>query len=521
EGQKQAIVDKASEKTTAIGNNPDLTEAEKKTAKAKVTEEAEKAKTAIDRAGDQRAVNQAKQDGLTALDGLNPIGREGQKQAIVDKASEKTTAIGNNPDLTEAEKKTAKAKVTEEAEKAKTAIDQAGDQEAVNQAKQDGLTALDGLNPIGRDGQKQAIVDKANEKTTAIGNNPDLTEAEKKTAKAKVTEEAEKAKTAIDQAGDQEAVNQAKEDGLTALDKILKDLSDRINQGNSFTPSNGGNQTGSDNRGDTASQGDRPAPSGDGSQGDANNQTQPTTPSTPAHLGDSTDQATSLSSQQRGTGNATEAESPQGLSESSARPAVRSRRSVAFAGGAQSSQEKQVDKSVLRELIQDLETRLKDLDGIDQSVIDAAKIILGEGQEALRNADLSEAGLREITAKVKEALESLRGKQATKDEEKTKETRKEQGHLPYGTMIGSLLALLGLLLFLIARRKKESELKKLTKELTKVLQESDLTSVDAKVLDQAREALAQAVAFLANEKESDHTEDELIEKLKAILAQLR
>ncbi|WP_240156744.1 MULTISPECIES: hypothetical protein, partial [unclassified Streptococcus] len=213
--------------------------------------------------------------------------------------------------------------------------------------------------------------------------------------------------------------------------------------------------------------------------------------------------------------------SPQGISGSSVTAPARSRRSVAFAGGSQSSQEKQVDKSVLRDLIQDLETRLKDLDGIDQSVIDAAKIILGEGQEALRNTDLTEAGLREITAKVKEALESLKGKQATKHEEETKETRKEQGHLPYGTMVGSLLALLGLLLFLIARRKKESELKKLTKELTKVLQESDLTSVDAKVLDQAREALAQAVAFLANEKESDHTEDELIEKLKAILAQLR
>ena len=210
-----------------------------------------------------------------------------------------------------------------------------------------------------------------------------------------------------------------------------------------------------------------------------------------------------------------------GNTNTSVTPAVRSRRSVAFAGGAQSSQEKQVDKSVLRDLIQDLETRLKDLDGIDQSVIDAAKVILGESQEALRNADLTEAGLKEMTAKVKEALESLKGKQATKDEEEMKETRKEQGHLPYGTMIASLLALLGLLLFLIARRKKESELKKLTKELTKVLQESDLTSVDAKVLDQAREALAQAVAFLANEKESDHTEDELIEKLKAILAQLR
>ncbi|CKB08379.1 YSIRK-type signal peptide-containing protein [Streptococcus pseudopneumoniae] len=259
----------------------------------------------------------------------------------------------------------------------------------------------------------------------------------------------------------------------------------------------------------------------DGGQGDANNQDQPTTPSIPAHSGDSTDQATAPSAQDRETGNATAPESPQGLSGSSVTAPARSRRSVSFAGGTQSSQEKQVDKSVLRDLIQDLETRLKDLDGIDQSIIDAAKVILGEGQEALRNADLTEAGLKERTAKVKEALESLKGKQATKDEEEMKETSKEQGHLPYGTMIASLLALLGLLLFLIARRKKESELKKLTKELTKVLQESDLTNVDAKVLDKAREALAQAVAFLANEKESDHTEDELIEKLKAILAQLR
>ncbi|CIP83913.1 surface anchored protein [Streptococcus pneumoniae] len=185
------------------------------------------------------------------------------------------------------------------------------------------------------------------------------------------------------------------------------------------------------------------------------------------------------------------------------------------------SEARPVDKFELARLVEELETRLKNLDGIDQSVIDAAKIILVESQVALRNTDLTEAGLREITAKVKEALESLKGKQATKDEEEMQETSKEQGHLPYGTMIASLLAFLGLLLFLIARRKKESELKKLTKELTKVLQESDLTSVDSKLLDQAREALAQAVPFLANEKESDHTEDELIEKLKAILAQLR
>jgi len=373
--------------------------------------------------------------------------------------------------------------------------------------------------PIDRDGAKRELQTKANEKKASFNSIQHITEEEKRAANEKVDSALQHALGEIDKATTKSGVDSAKNAGLTAINGVSATADTR--QGNSNTPGNATNQAGSDSRGDAASQGDRPAPSDDGSQGDANNQAQPTTPNTPAHSGDSTDQATGLSSQQRGTGNATEAESPQGLSESSVTVPARSRRSVAFAGGAQSSQEKQVDKSVLRDLIQDLETRLKDLDGIDQSVIDAAKVILGEGQAALRNADLTEAGLREITAKVKEALESLKGKQTTKDEEEMKETRKEQGHLPYGTMIASLLALLGLLLFLIARRKKESELKKLTKELTKVLQESDLTSVDAKALDQAREALAQAVAFLANEKESDQTEDELIEKLKAVLAQLR
>lgn len=381
--------------------------------------------------------------------------------------------------------------------------------------------SIQATDPIDRDGAKRELQATAAAKKDTISKTLHLTDEEKAEANRKVEAALTEAKRKVNEATTTAGVDKAKNDGLTALDKILEDLSDRINQRNSYTPGNGANQAGSDSRGDTASQGDRPAPSDDGSQGDANNQTQTTTPSAPPHSEDSTDQATGPSAQQRETGNATEAESPQRLSGSSVTAPARSRRSVAFAGGAQSIQEKQVDKSVLRDLIQDLETRLKDLNGIDQSVIDAAKVILGEGQEALRNADLTEAGLKEITAKIKEALESLKGKQTTKDEEERKETSKEQGHLPYGTMIGSLLALLGLLLFLIARRKKESELKKLTKELTKVLQESNLTNVDAKVLDQAREALAQAVAFLANEKESDNTEDELIEKLKTILAQLR
>ena len=459
-----------------------------------------------------------------SIQATDPIDRDSAIQELEQAATTKRESFDRIDHLTEEEKAEAVKKVNEALKAAKSNVDAANTKAKVDEAKASGLGNIKGVSATATTNAnaKQELDRKAQDKKAELAKVPHLTREELTEANGKVDEALRKAKEEVDKAKDQASVETAKTAGIGEITKVSATASanSTANQGNSSTPGNGGNQAGSDSRGDAASQGDRPAPSGDGSQGDANNQDQPTTPSTPAHSGDSTGQATGPSAQQRGTGNATEVESPQGLSGSSVTAPARSRRSVAFAGGAQSSQEKQVDKSVLRDLIQDLETRLKDLDGIDQSVIDDAKIILGEGQEALRNADLTEAGLREITAKVKEVLESLKGKQATKDEEEMQETSKEQGHLPYGTMIGSLLALLGLLLFLIARRKKESELKKLTKELTKVLQENDLTNVDAKVLDQAREALAQAVTFLANEKESDHTEDELIDKLKAILAQL-
>ncbi|CIW77453.1 surface anchored protein [Streptococcus pneumoniae] len=381
-------------------------------------------------------------------------------------AKAKKDAIDGDNQLTNEEKKAAKDKVDAAADTAKQAVDAATTNDGVTQAQNNATTNSNSVDttPHSKSNAKAEIDTKVEEANNAIDQNKDMTDDERREAKKAVKDAADKAKEAIDNATTDADVTRAKNNGKQAINDINPQPAPRPNPVLTPRPDNGGN---TNNGGDT---------NNDGNTG------------------------------------------------TSVTPSARSRRSVAFAGGTPSSQEKTVDKSELHKLVEELETRLKDLDGIDQSVIDAAKNILGEGQEALRNTDLTEAGLKEITAKVKEALESLKGKQATKDEEETKEMkeiRKEQGHLPYGTMIGSLLALLGLLLFLIARRKKESELKKLTKELTKVLQESDLTSVDAKVLDQVREALAQAVAFLANEKESDHTEDELIEKLKAILAQLR
>jgi len=348
-----------------------------------------------------------------------------------------------------------------------------------------------------------------------------LTKEEKDKAKSDVDTAAKDAKKAIDDAPTNDKVDEAKNNGNTAIDNINPQPAPRPNPTPTPRPDNSTNT----NNGDNTDNSSNSNTSGDTNNSANTNNGGTTTPAdsnsnsvTPGNSGNTPVPSVTTDDSSNTTPATPSSTVGQAQASTPAQETPVSTNTPNNSGDtATPSETHPVDKSELARLVEELETRLKDLDGIDQSVIDAAKIILGEGQEALRNADLTEAGLREVTAKVKEALESLKGKQATKDEEERKETSKEQGHLPYGTMIGSLLALLGLLLFLIARRKKESELKK----LTKVLQESDLTNVDAKVLDQAREALAQAVAFLANEKESDHTEDELIEKLKAILTQLR
>ena len=431
-----------------------------------------------------------------------PDTRPAAKAEIKTVADAEKQEIEDDSSLTTAEKTAAKAKVDEAQKAADKAIQDATDADSVATAKESETPKLN----VHTNGDLQSVKDaaKAEIKTVAdaekqeIEDDSSLTTAEKTAAKAKVDEAQKAADKAIQDATDADSVATAKESETPKLNVHTNgDLGRPVDSNsNRANTNNGGTTNPADSNSNSVTpdnSGNTPAPSV--TTDDSSN----TIPATPSSTVGGQAQV-STPAQETPVSTSTPNNSSNTVTPSETRP---------------------VDKSELARLVEELETRLKDLDGIDQSAIDAAKIILGEGQEALRNTDLTEAGLKEMTAKVKETLESLKGKQATKDEEETKETRKEQGHLPYGTMIGSLLALLGLLLFLIARRKKESELKKLTKELTKVLQDGDLTSVDAKVLDQAREALAQAVAFLANEKESDHTEDELIDKLKAILAQLR
>ncbi|HGQ4146816.1 TPA: hypothetical protein ACLZOA_001449 [Streptococcus pneumoniae] len=69
------------------------------------------------------------------------------------------------------------------------------------------------------------------------------------------------------------------------------------------------------------------------------------------------------------------------------------------------------------------------------------------------------------------------------------------------------------------------KLKKLAKELSKLLKDSNLETVDKDVLENSQKELQKelqkAVLFLADEKGSEHTEAEVIDNLKEVIAKLK
>ncbi|MCT3162150.1 DUF1542 domain-containing protein, partial [Lacticaseibacillus rhamnosus] len=104
-------------------------------------------------------------------------------------AAKVTEAIDHDSSLTDAEKKAQKQGVVTEADKAKKAIDAAGSADAVDQAKDAGIKAIDAQHQSGqavatrKDDAKKAIDDEAAKVTEAIDHDSSLTDAEKKAQK--------------------------------------------------------------------------------------------------------------------------------------------------------------------------------------------------------------------------------------------------------------------------------------------------------------------------------------------------
>ena len=221
---KKAVEDALADKIKEIEANNDLTDEEKATAKQEAQDKAAAAKKAIDNATTNAGVDQAKANGTTEVNKVNPtpVAKPAAKKAIDDALKAKNDAIDANNDLTDEEKTAAKADAKAKADAAKQAIDNATTNAGVDQAKTDGATSVDSVNPtpVAKPAAKKAIDDALKAKNDAIDARTDLTDEEKTAAKADAKAKADAAKQAIDNATTNAGVEKAKNDGAISVDSV-------------------------------------------------------------------------------------------------------------------------------------------------------------------------------------------------------------------------------------------------------------------------------------------------------------
>ena len=239
---KKAIDDALTAKNNAIDARTDLTDAEKKVAKDKATEEAKKAKETIDAATTDAAVDTAKTAGLDEVAKVNPVAKEAAKKAVADELAKKEAEIDARTDLTQEEKDAAKKDAQDKAKSATDAINEQPDnadtpekaaeaQKAVDTAKKTGVDEVAAVNPeaVTKPAAKKAIDDKLAEQLKAIENTPDATDDEKKVAADAAKTLAEEAKKEIDKAGTDAAVKQLQDEAEKEIEKSVPVVEDKPN----------------------------------------------------------------------------------------------------------------------------------------------------------------------------------------------------------------------------------------------------------------------------------------------------
>ena len=229
---REAIDEVARAKKEAIDRIQDATTEEKEAAKAKVDQAVTEAKGHINEAINNSGVDEAKTNGTTTINAIQPeiIKKSEARQAIDDVAKAKKEVIDQTPDATTEEKEAAKAKVDQAVTEAKAHINEAITNSDVDEAKTNGTTTINAIQPdvLKKSEARQAIDNEVINKKTEIDNNVDATIEEKEAAKSKVDEAAVEAKNNINHTEINQAVDQAKEDGVTTVSHIQPNIVKKI-----------------------------------------------------------------------------------------------------------------------------------------------------------------------------------------------------------------------------------------------------------------------------------------------------
>ena len=229
---REAIDEVARAKKEAIDRIQDATTEEKEAAKAKVDQAVTEAKGHINEAINNSGVDETKTNGTTTINAIQPeiIKKSEARQAIDDVAKAKKEVIDQTPDATTEEKEAAKAKVDQAVTEAKAHINEAITNSDVDEAKTNGTTTINAIQPdvLKKSEARQAIDNEVINKKTEIDNNVDATIEEKEAAKSKVDEAAVEAKNNINHTEINQAVDKAKEDGVTTVSHIQPNIVKKI-----------------------------------------------------------------------------------------------------------------------------------------------------------------------------------------------------------------------------------------------------------------------------------------------------
>ncbi|WP_276804188.1 DUF1542 domain-containing protein [Lactobacillus hominis] len=202
----------------AIDQDTNLTEDERNAAKAQVEQDASAAKEAINNATTNDAVTSAATAGKVAID------KTVANAAIDNAAAGKNKAIDESS-LTDEEKNGIKDQVAQAVKNAKGEISAANTEQAVKDAQNAGVAAIDGIKVPSTSTQKEEAKDNINKAADAAKNEIDqdsnLTDDQKQAAKDQIDNDAKNAQNAIDDAKNDTDVNNAIDAGKLAIDKTV------------------------------------------------------------------------------------------------------------------------------------------------------------------------------------------------------------------------------------------------------------------------------------------------------------
>ena len=223
----KAVDEALTAQTEVINKATNLSDTEKKDLIDQATAEANKAKENIETATTNNEAAQAGQAGVDAIKKIVPTSLDPVKsnanKAIDDALNKKLEEINSANNLTTDEKTALTQEANTAADKAKEEIANATTNDAVIEAQNNGVSAIDGIKvpteSAVKEAAKKAVADAATAKNQAIDAS-NLTDEEKAALKQKVTDAQNAADQAIDNATTNAAVTEAQTNGIKAINGI-------------------------------------------------------------------------------------------------------------------------------------------------------------------------------------------------------------------------------------------------------------------------------------------------------------